>query len=149
MGLLSILPSIKRKTRTVLNSWGTLLSNSTCVFYFKNFQFQKCIIFQMGLFAIYYFDKYKNYSSGNMTDCKTVVSNNQAFAALAVKFGFHHHLKTCGVLDRLAIDAFMDEQNRESNPLLPDWVSTFFHFHWCWLGPIVLNSDHFDCYLIG
>ena len=106
MGLLSILPSIKRKTRTVLNSWGTLLSNFTCVFYFTNFQFQKCIIFLDELIAMYYFDKYKNYSSGNMTDCKTAVNNNQ-FAALAVKFGFHHHLKTGGVLDRLAIDAFV------------------------------------------
>ena len=43
----------------------------------------------MGLFAMYYFDKYKNYSSGNMTDCKTAVSNNHhSFAAIAVKFHF-------------------------------------------------------------
>ena len=42
------------------------------------------------------------------------------------------------------------EQNRKSNPLQPDWVSTVFStFFGAWLGPIVFNSDHFDCYFIG
>ena len=74
-----------------------------------------------------------------MTDCTTAVSNNQAFEALAVKFGFHHHLKTGDVLDRLAIDAFIHEQNRENNPCC--YRVLFFHFHWC--------SARLDCFEFG
>ena len=60
-----------------------------------------------------------NHAPGALTDIKSTVTNNQTFAALAVKHGFHHHMKYSETVNPSSMDRYIQYQEANGHPLIP------------------------------
>ena len=60
-----------------------------------------------------------NHAPDALTNIKSTVTNNQTFAALAVKHGFHHHMKISDTVNLSSMDRFIQYQEKHGHPLIP------------------------------